>query len=338
MIFRFASPWFLLLLIPLIGLGIFKMKGQMVSRDSSVGLGVPSLKGLSSLPKTPFLMLRPFIPWIKILAIALMVVALARPQSGRQKTEITTRGVNIVLALDLSESMRALDFKLDGEMVDRLQAVKSVVGDFILNRDGDRMGMVVFGSHAFTQLPLTRDYNTITFMLDHLRIGAAGPKTAIGDALGISLKRLEDIPSDSNIIILLTDGESNAGALDWEEAADIAAHRGVKIYTVGVGSNGEAPFLTNGLFGQHYAYRRVSMDENALKTIAQKTGGIFFKAEDTQGLMSIYERIDALEKTEVTQEKWVEYKENYPLFLVLGLILMGTHLFLGGSRFMEVPR
>ena len=334
MSFRFADPAFLLLLLPLIFLGLGRIRRHWA--PGGAALGLPSLEGMETLPTSMVARLAPFLDFLKILAIALFILALARPQSGQQKTEIMTRGVNIVLALDLSESMRALDFQREGQVVDRLEAVKGVVGDFILKRDGDRIGMVVFGSNAFTQLPLTRDYDTIAFILDRLRIGAAGPKTAIGDALGIALKRLEDIPSDSNIIILLTDGESNAGELDWESAAAIAAKRGVKVYTIGVGSNGQAPFLVDGLFGKQYVYRRVSMDTQSLETIARKTEGLFFKAEDTQGLAEVYDRIDALEKTEVAQEKWVEYQEQYHGFVLAGLALLMVHLGLTQTRFMRL--
>ncbi len=335
MSFRFADPLFLLLLIPLATLGLRAL--FRARKPASTGLGLPTLQGSRDLPLGLTTRVAPFLFLIKLGAVALLIVGLARPQSGRERTEIQTRGVNIVLALDLSESMRALDFKRDGEVVDRLQAVKGVVGDFILKRDQDRMGMVVFGSNAFTQVPLTRDYDTLTFILDRLRIGAAGPRTAIGDAVGISLKRLKDIPSDSNIIILLTDGESNAGELNWEEAAAVAAAQDVKIYTIGVGSNGQAPFLVDGLLGKQYVYRRVGMDVASLKAIAQITGGLFFKAEDTQGLEAVYDRINTLEKTEVTQEKWVEYKEQYPKAVVAALVLLLLHLLLTQTRFMRIP-
>jgi len=266
-----------------------------------------------------------------------LILALARPQWGDKKTNVRTEGVNIILALDLSESMRALDFKKDDEIVTRLEAVKTVVQEFIMKREGDRIGMVVFGSNAFTQLPLTRDYNTIAFILDRLKIGAAGPRTAIGDAIGISLKRLEDIESKSNIIILLTDGKSNSGELSWQDAAKIAAQRKVKIYTIAVGTKGEAPFLVNGLFGKQYVYQKVDVDLDALKTIAEQTQAGFFQAEDIKSLGRIYEMINNLEKTKVDVEKWVEYKELYPGLLAMGLILFLTYILLTNTRFIRVP-
>jgi Ca-activated chloride channel family protein len=196
----------------------------------------------AGIPASPALRLRRLVPALKYAAFCLMVVALARPQWGTERTEVLTEGVNIVLALDLSESMAALDFKKKGRVVNRLEAVKGVVQDFVAGRSGDRIGMVVFGTHAYTQLPLTRDYNTMVSILERLEIGAAGKSTAIGDAIGIALKRLADIESKSNIIILLTDGQSNAGELSPDTAGEIALQKKVKIYTIGVGSRAKRPF------------------------------------------------------------------------------------------------
>jgi Ca-activated chloride channel family protein len=277
------------------------------------------------------------LPLLKVSTLVLLIVALARPQFGDQKINVTTQGVNIILALDLSESMRALDFKKDKKIVTRLEAVKGVVLDFIMKREGDRIGMVVFGSNAFTQLPLTRDYDTIAFILERLKIGAAGPRTAIGDAIGISLKRLEDIKSKSNIIILLTDGKSNSGEISWQDAVKIASARKVKIYTIGVGTKGKAPFLVEDLFGKRYVYQNVDVDLEALKTIAQQTNASFFQADNLKSLGKIYEMINNLEKTKVDVEKWVEYKEFYPWLIVPGLILLFFYILLTNTRFLKVP-
>ncbi len=339
--FRFASPWFLVLLVPALGFLIYRIRQEFsqVSRigGASSAIRVSALAGLDSPPLTLGIWGVKLLPLFKVAALSLMIVALARPQAGSQRINMITEGVNIILALDLSESMRALDFKQDKKIVTRLDAVKGVVDQFIMEREGDRIGLVVFGSNAFTQLPLTRDYDTIAFMLEHLKIGAAGPKTAIGDAIGISLKRLEDVKSESNIVILLTDGQSNAGQLAWQDAAKIAAQRGVKIYTVGVGSKGQAPFLVDGLFGKEYVYHQVNVDWDALRTIAETTGGSFFTAKDTQSLETIYKMINAMEKTRVEVEKWVEYREMYRGFLIPGIILYLVCLVLGQTRFMRIP-
>jgi Ca-activated chloride channel family protein len=330
--FRFATPWYFLLLVPVWGFWIYRLK-----QDKLDPIQVSSLEGLAAVPASLGVKISTLMPLLKVLAICCMILALARPQSGEEKINVMTEGVNIILALDLSESMRALDFKRDNQIVTRLDAVKGVVADFIMDRQGDRIGMVVFGSNAFTQLPLTRDYNTIAFMLDRLEIGAAGPRTAIGDAIGISLKRLEDVKSASNIIILLTDGKSNAGQLAWQDATEIAVQRKVKIYTIGVGTTGEVPFLVDGVFGQRYVYQRVDMDWEALKTIAGKTDGSFFQATDLASLEKIYQMIDGLERTTVEVEKWVAYKELYSSFLTAGLLLFLAYLILNHTRFMRIP-
>ncbi len=342
--FRFASPWFLLLLIlPWLWLLVHTVRHskrfsfKWFSTSSGHSLRVSSLTGTSRVPFSITVLTARLMPLVKVLGLSLMIIALARPQAGERKINVETEGVNIVLALDLSGSMKALDFKREGEIVTRLDAVKGVVSDFIMKREGDRIGLVVFGTHAFTQVPLTRDYNTIAFMLDHLKIGAAGSSTAIGDALGISLKRLEDIPAKSNIIILLTDGKSNAGELSWQEAAKIAGQRKIKIHTIGVGSKGKVPFLVDGLFGRQYVYRQVDMDWEALDSIAEETGGTFFKAKDTDSLASIYKLIDSMEKTKVKVDKWVDYKELYTLFLIPGLLLYLVCLGLGSTRLLELP-
>ena len=331
--FRFASPYFLGLLIFMIPVLFFRFRPG--TRGGHIR--VPSLDGLEPVSRSAGVVIARWLPLLKIIALVLLIIALARPQWGDKKMNITTEGVNIILALDLSESMRALDFKSDDKIVTRLEAVKGVVQDFIMKREGDRIGMVVFGSNAYTQLPLTRDYNTISFILDRLKIGAAGPRTAIGDAIGISLKRLEDIQSTSNIIILLTDGKSNSGELSWQDAVKIAAQRGVKVYTIAVGTKGEAPFLVDSLFGKRYVYQKVDVDLEALKSIADQTGGSFFQASETKALGRIYEMINQLEKTRVDVEKWVEYKEYYPRFLAAGLLVYLFYIILSSTRFIRIP-
>lgn len=330
--FRFASPEFLALIPVVVLILFFRWRRGYHGRIKSA-----SLAHTKPVADTFWTRVSRWLWGVKFLGLILLIIALARPQWGNQKMNTTTEGINIILALDLSESMRALDFKRDDKIITRLEAVKGVVQDFIMKREGDRIGMVVFGSNAFTQLPLTRDYNTISFILDRLKIGAAGPRTAIGDAIGIALKRLEDIKSKTNIIILLTDGKSNSGELSWPDAAAIAAQREVKIYSIGVGSKGEAPFLVDGLFGQRYVYQKVDVDLDALKTIAEETGGSFFQADDLNALSRIYDVIDRLEKTTVEVEKWVEYKDHYGGFLALGLFLLAGYILLSNTRLLRIP-
>lgn len=331
--FRFASPVFLVLLavFPLLLFFRAKKREHAMVRTSD-------LSWLKDSPVTLFLLISRALPLMKYCALVLLIIALARPQWGTRKMNVNTEGINIVLALDLSESMAALDFKLEGSIVTRLDAVKSVVKEFTMKRDGDRIGMVVFGSQAFTQLPLTRDYDTLSFLLDRLSIGAAGPSTAIGDAIGISLKRLSDVESKSNIIILLTDGKSNSGEISPLDAAEIAKNRGVKIYTIGVGQNGKAPFLvTDPLFGERYVYQMVEMDHETLKEIAGKTKGEFFAAGDTESLAKIYDIIDSLEKTEVEVKEWAEYDDLYVWFVLTAGILLGFTVLLSNTRLLRIP-
>ncbi len=331
--FRFASPLFLLLLL-VIPAAIFLK--QKIGRP--VSIKVSALTLMDNAPISWSVMATRGLIYLKYLAVILLIIAMARPQWGTKKMDIKTEGINILMALDLSESMAALDFTLEGSIVTRLDAVKDVVKRFIMKREGDRIGMVVFGSNAYTQIPLTRDYNTIAFILEKLKIGAAGPATAIGDAVGISLKRLEDIKSKSNIIILLTDGKSNSGDLSPETAARIAARRGVKLYTIGVGQKGKAPFLVKDrLFGERYVYQRVDSDHDTLRSMADTTDGIFFAAKDIEALENIYDSIDALEKTEVEVKTWADYNELYFGFLLTGFILLGIHIALSNTRFLRVP-
>ncbi len=287
---------------------------------------------------SPMVRIGRLLPCLYYLALVLMIAALARPQWGTRQIIMDTRGINIVLALDLSESMAALDFSQKGKIVNRLEAVKSVVADFIFGRSGDRIGVVAFGSQAYTQLPLTRDYNTISAIVQRLQIGAAGRQTAVGDAIGISLKRLQDIESRSNIIILLTDGSSNSGELSPEVAADIAREKEVKVYTIGVGRWGRAPFLVNDpIFGQRTIYQQVDLDEDTLRMIADKTGGLYFRAEDLEGLQKIYNTIDQMEKTEAPAKSFAEYNELYVYFLLPAFGLLGLWIVLTHTRFLKIP-
>jgi Ca-activated chloride channel family protein len=303
-----------------------------------VTLALPTVQFQGPIASSKALQLKWLLPTLKYTALGLIIVALARPQWGTRQMNILTEGINIVLAVDLSESMAALDFKRDNRIVNRLEAVKGVVRSFISNRAGDRIGLVVFGTQAYTQIPLTRDHNTIVSILERLQIGAAGKSTAIGDAIGISLKRLEDIQSKSNIIILLTDGRSNAGELTPEAATEIASHKKVKIYTIGVGSRGEVPFLVkHPVFGDRYVYQRVDIDEETLQEIAQQTEGQYFRAEDLKDLEGIYATIDALEKTEVKVKSFAEYREYYFYLLIPAFVCLGLWIILRNTRYLSIP-
>jgi Ca-activated chloride channel homolog len=328
--FRFASPYFILLLL-VIPVAVIYRRRQPV-------IGNANLSTLKDYKPSWILKSKWILPVLKYGALSLMIIALARPQWGTQQLVVTTEGINIILAVDLSESMAALDFKQKGQIVNRLEAIKGVINDFIATRQGDRIGVVVFGTHAYTQLPLTRDYNTIATIIERLQIGAAGKSTAIGDALGIALKRLEDIPSQSNIIILLTDGRSNSGELTPEIAAGIAAQKQVKIYSIGVGSRGKVPFLIKDpIFGERYIYQRVDIDEQTLAQVADQTGGLYFRAENLEGLSKIYDTIGRMEKTEVDVKTYAEYNEFYAYLLAGALTALSVWVLLANTRFLHIP-
>ena len=331
--FRFASWYFLLMLAVVPAAILFKKRRQL-----HPVMGLPALSAVHSIRRSAFLKLHWIMPVLKYTALCLAIAAVARPQMGTRQVSILTEGVNLVLAVDISESMAALDFKQGGKIVNRLEAVKTVINEFISKRSGDRIGLVVFGTHAYTQLPLTRDYNTISAVLERLKIGAAGKNTAIGDAIGISLKRLEDIKSKSNIIILLTDGQSNTGEFSPQTATEIAVQKGVKIYTVGVGSKGKAPFLIkHPLLGERYIYQHVDFDEDTLKFISKKTNGIYFRAQDSKSLGKIYDTIDELEKTKVKVKTFAEYRELYIYLLAPSFLLLVIWVILSNTRFLRVP-
>ncbi len=286
-------------------------------------------------PRVDLMILIP--PLLRFTAIALMIFALARPQEGHKMTEIVSTGVDIVLAIDTSGSMKALDFQRDRKRIDRLEMVKAVLSEFISKREHDRIGMVVFGDEAFTQCPLTLDHNILLSFLDKLKIGIAGDSTAIGSAIGIAIKRLKDLKSKSKVIILLTDGRNNAGQLLPIQAAEAAKAFNIKIYTIGVGTRGKAPFLVDTLFGKQYVYQNVEIDEKSLQEIAEMTGAKYFRATDLETLENIYEQIDLLEKSEVKTIDHSEYKELFNFFLVPGILLFLTEILLTNTRLRRIP-
>ena len=274
---------------------------------------------------------------LRFIAITLFIVAFARPQEGRKKTEILSEGVDIILAIDTSGSMQALDFKKNDESVTRLSVVKDVVAQFIDSRETDRMGMVVFGGEAFTQCPLTLDQDILYSFLDKLKIGMAGDATAIGSAIGISVKRLKDLKSKSKVIILLTDGRNNAGKITPLQAAEFAKTFGIKIYTVGVGTRGKAPFMVDSIFGKRLIYQDVDIDEDTLNKISEMTDAKYFRATDMESLKDIYEQIDKLEKSEIRVLDHSEYSELFHYFLIPGLLLLLTEIIISNSVLRRIP-
>jgi len=329
--FQFQNPWLLLFLLAL------PLLAFQVRRDYQATVHFPSLATLKALrpSKVDLYAGLPYI--IRFLAMTLLVIALARPQEGHKSTEILSVGVDIMLALDTSGSMRALDFIEEEKRITRLTVVKGVVSEFIENRPTDRIGMVVFGEQAYTQCPLTLDQGILQSFLSKLEVGMAGDSTAIGSAIGIAVKRLKDLDSASKVIILLTDGRNNAGTLAPLQAAQTAKTFGIKIHTIGVGTQGKAPFLVNSIFGQRYVYQEVDIDETTLTEISKITGGQYFRATDLESLKNIYNQIDEMEKSEVKVIDHSEYKELFHYFLVPSLMLLLLEIGLSNTLLRRIP-
>ena len=327
--FRFEDPWFLILFLinPYL---VWKRKEQATISYSSLEI----LQNIRAI-QVGFLSTIPLV--LRLFAISLFIMALARPQEGQKRTEILSMGVDLMLALDTSGSMKALDFIQNDKRDTRLTMVKDVVSKFIENRTNDRMGMVVFGSEAYTQCPLTLDQNILQSFLRKLDIGMAGDSTAIGSAIGIAVKRLKDLKSDSKLIILLTDGRNNAGNLAPLQAAQTAKAFGIKIHTIGVGTRGKAPFLVNSIFGQRYVYQEVDIDEDTLKEISKITGGQYFRATDLESLKLIYKKIDQMEKSEVKIFDHSEYTELFHYFLIPAILILFMEVTLSNTLFRRLP-
>ncbi len=264
---------------------------------------------------------------IRLLAVGLLIVALARPQQGNTTTEIKASGIDILLAVDLSGSMQAMDFTLHGQPADRLDVVKSVVDQFIDARPNDRIGLVAFAERPYMVSPLTLDHNWLRKRLNALSIGMAGDSTAIGSAIGAGINRLREKDAKSRIMILLTDGMNNAGKVPPLVAAEAAETLKIKIYTIGAGTRGEAPMPVVDDFGRKRLVRaRVDIDEETLTKVAQMTGARYFRATDTQSLQKIYDEINSMETTTRTIKNFEHYRELFPFPLLGALLLFGIGL------------
>jgi len=323
--YHFYWPWFALLLpLPFFIRLIFPSRKDQ-SRETAQ-LHFPALNRLKNVFPAASAM-NPnagrFGLFILYLIWALIVLALMQPEREDQFIHVKNKGYDLMLAVDISGSMQAVDFSTPIKTVSRLDATKDVVSKFVLGRQGDRVGLVSFGEHAYLHVPLTLDTLSVSKMLNHTVAGMAGNATAIGDAIGLSVRTLRERPEGSRVLVLLTDGEDNASSIPPMEAAKLAKQYGVKIYTVGVGKNGNVPF-PNGYGG--YQMVKVSIDEKLLKEIAAMTGGQYFLATDTKALSSIYNKINELEKTESNQNIYFirEPLYYYPLVAALVLFLFLT--------------
>lgn len=323
----------LLLIIPLI---IYFYR----KRTFSTSIKFSDITNLKKIKPSLMFRLRSILIVLRSLALFLLILGLARPQKGIENTKITTEGVDVQIAIDVSGSMRAQDFTIKGRRTDRLEVVKQVVHDFIARRTNDRIGMVVFARYAYTQCPLTLDYGIILQMLEHVEIVNDPDEdgTAIGSAIAIGVKRLKESKAKSRILILLTDGRNNVFDIDPMTATEIAKTFGIKIYTIGVGTRGKVPYPAMDLFGRKVLKAvSIDIDEDTLIGIAENTNGKYFRATDTKSLRKIYDEIDKMEKTEIKSSVYMEYKENFKYFVVAGLILLLAEILLANTRFRKIP-
>lgn len=266
---------------------------------------------------------------LQVLTWCVLILALSRPQLGEYTSISNTEGRDLIITVDASGSMKALDFKLVGKAVSRLEALKSVVHDFIDARKGDRIGLIVFGQEVFTQCPLTSDHILLKHYLDGLEIGMAGDSTALGDALALSVKRIKDIPSKSKAIILVTDGLKTSGQLEPVQAAEIAKRAGVKVHTIGIGGKAPAPFPVEDMFGRtQIGYLDIPVDDESLIKISEMTGGKYFSAQKTDDLIKIYSEIDKLETRKVEIPQMKISKEYFFELIFLALILICLNEFI----------
>jgi Ca-activated chloride channel homolog len=274
------------------------------------------------------------VPLLRVLAVILLLVAFARPRAGTEYQEVTSEGIDIMMALDISSSMMAEDFKPHN----RLHVAKEEIKKFIQRRTNDRIGLVVFARHAFTQCPLTTDYGVLLNFVDQVDFGMVDDGTAIGMAIATAVNRLRDSDSESKILVLLTDGDNNAGEIDPLTAANLAQALDIKVYTIGVGKSGNAMFPVNDpIFGKRYVYQPVRIDEESLRDIATRTGAKYYRARSGEELEEIYQIIDNLEKTEIEIAAHVQYRELFHWFAFSGFVLIVLELLLANTWFRKLP-
>jgi Ca-activated chloride channel homolog len=329
----FGHPWMFLalLIIPVVAWWRSRQKIQPAFIYSSVQL----VKGITTLHQTNRgkILMR-----MRYLALALMIFALARPQLPEGDSKIRASGIDIVVALDLSGSMAAEDFTLHGQDVNRLTIAKNVLEEFVDKRPNDRIGLVAFAGQAYIAAPLTLDHNFLLQNLKRLDLHTIGDGTAIGSGLSAALNRLREVKSKSKIVILMTDGVNNAGKVLPLTAAEAAQTLGIKVYTIGVGTRGVAKIPGRDAFGQlRYFQQKVDIDEETLTEMAKRTGGKYFRADNTDALRKIYEEIDKFERTEAEVKKYQRYRELFKWFVLAGLTILLFEIILSNTVWRRLP-
>ena len=331
--FQFAHPWVfsLLLLLPLMAY-LRGRKGRAAAiQYSGLSLFGPLVRHRKVQPGG-------WLAALRYLSLLCLIVALARPEKVDSGTQVQESGIDMMLAIDLSPSMQALDYHKDGQEISRVDVVRETVGQFIQARPTDRIGMVAFAGEAFLMSPLTLDHDWLLQNVERLQVGLAGDATAIGSAIATCSNRLRDQPTKSKIIVLLTDGQNNAGKITPLAAAQAAHALGIKIYTIGAGSNDVAKFPTRDPFGRRvYITIPVDIDNDALQKIADITGGKFFRAADTDTLHNVYSEINKLETSQVAIKHFQHVHEYFMWAVYPGLLFLGLEIALAHTRWRRVP-
>jgi len=330
---QLGSPWLLALagLLPLVW--PWRRRAQRTA-----ALRFPTLAGLRAVAPAGAARRRIVLAVLRLVVLVLVVVALARPQAGTAATKVHREGVDVVLAVDVSGSMLSEDFTLASGRASRLDAVKAVVKEFVTARPEDRVGLVLFAARPYTQCPLTLDHGWLLQNLDRAKVGMIEDGTAIGSGLATAVNRLRASTAKSKFVVLLTDGQQNAGRITPETAAEAAATLGIKVYTVGAGTRGLAPFPMQDMFGNRvYRPVQVDIDEKTLEKVAQATHGRYFRATDTKSLRDIYAEIDRAEKTPFEAPQFIDYRELYPWLVWPALALVLAEVALGETLLRKLP-
>lgn len=329
---RLATPW-MLLALPVVVFAVWWMGRRRARGDARLGLPRAELR--KAIGASGWVRLERGLPWLRGLILVLLVVTAARPQSGERLESVSTLGVDIVVALDVSGSMRAEDFTPKN----RLEVARRTVGSFIEGRPSDRLGLVVFAAMATTRCPLTQDHEMLQTFLDQVEFAPPDQDgTAIGLGLATAVNRLRDSKAKSRVAVLVTDGVNNAGQIGPQAAAEAARALDVKVYTVGVGSEGRVPIPVDlGPMGRRTVMQEVELDEELLQEIADTTGGQYFRATDPEGLARVFETIDELEKTEIESQVRVLYSELFSMTLLPALFLLMLERLLVSTRLRRLP-
>lgn len=324
----FAHPYYfgLFLLIPFM---IWWQYSRKKADNPSIRL--TTIAGIKEVKPTWRVMFRPTMFWLRVLSLSFLIIALARPQSSSVSESIDSEGIDIVMSIDVSGSMLAEDLKPN-----RIEAAKKVATEFVGNRPTDRMGLVIFAGESFTQVPITIDHNVLKEQISKIKSGVLVDGTAIGMGLATGVDRLRASKAKSRVLILLTDGVNNTGLIDPSTALEIAKRYKVRVYTIGIGSEGQAPYPVQTPFGTQKQMMPVQIDEALLKKIATETGGKYYRATSNKSLKSVYTEIDQLEKTKIEVSSYKQYAELFFPFALLAIIFLLAEMVLRYTVFKSV--